>query len=79
MTVGNSKSMSSKSLLPPIIPIIPGVLGNFQVQFHQMEKYLLENSIFLLVLTSLSIHKSNCSTYFQWAGSLVGKSRFSLC
>ena len=45
----------------------------------QMEKYLLENSIFLLVLTSLSIHKSNCSTYFQWAGSLVGKSRFSLC
>ena len=35
MTVGNSKSMSSKSLIPPIIPIIPGVLGNFQVQFHQ--------------------------------------------
>ena len=35
MTVGNSKSMSSKSLIPPIIPIIPGALGNFQVQFHQ--------------------------------------------
>ena len=35
MTVGNSKSMSSKSLIPPIIPIIPRVLGNFQVQFHQ--------------------------------------------
>ena len=45
----------------------------------QMERYLLENSILMFVLTRLSIHKSNCSTYFQWAGSLVGKSRFSLC
>ena len=45
----------------------------------QMERYLLENSIFLLVLTSLSVHNSNRSTYFQSAGSLLRQSRFSLC
>ena len=94
MTVGNSKSMSSKSLIPPIIPIIPRVLGqepfgHFQIYacfnystsykyYHylmclcasQMEGYLLENSIFMFVLTSLSVHNSNSSTYFQSAGSL---------
>ena len=36
----------------------------------QMEGYLLENSIFMFVLTSLSVHNSNSSTYFQSAGSL---------
>ena len=34
----------------------------------QMEGYLLENSIFMIVPTSLSVHNSNSSTYFHRPG-----------